>query len=76
MLPDAMPDATTLDCPNCRRQGFVRCQDPEAGEPDAFECIYCHHRGNLSDSPDRDHPIDAVFAALVAALLVLLIVGM
>lgn len=34
-----------LDCPNCKEQSLVRLQH---STDDIFECVYCHHRENLT----------------------------
>lgn len=65
-----MATDTALECPKCRRQGFVRLHD----DGEIFECVYCKYKVDLAQTGAKP-PIGWLSAFVVAVLLALLLVG-
>ncbi|EKV00220.1 putative metal-binding protein (DUF2387) [Leptolyngbya sp. PCC 7375] len=69
---------SALVCPRCKEQGLVRL---EHSKKDIFECVYCHHEVDLTQSSAKSSAksspsmVGLAFTAFLAALVVLIMIG-
>ena len=65
-----MAEPEVLECPKCGKQGLVRCIH---SEDDLFQCVYCDYRHDLTKAKVKSDKPEAVFLAIVTAILVALL---
>jgi len=57
-----------LECPNCHKNGLVRC---EHSADDAFQCVYCDYRHKLTQTVPTSGNAGVGWMAVITVLLIL-----
>lgn len=67
-----MSTETVFECPKCRKQGMVRLHS----EGDIFECIYCHHKSDLTKDDTSEEAVSWLAVFMLAVLVALIATGL
>ncbi len=57
-----------MECPNCHKDGLVRC---EHSADDAFQCVYCDYRYNLNKPVTPSDNAEVGWMAVISVLFIL-----